>query len=66
MWEDIMECCQSFCISDTFTRHQEQGAILKASHELREAGQNHRFKDEIEYILEGVRSRDRLSVRRAR
>ncbi|KAF9388999.1 hypothetical protein CPC16_006121 [Podila verticillata] len=38
---------------------------LRASHELREAGQNHRFKDEIEYILDGLRSKDRVRVRQS-
>ncbi|KAF9357055.1 hypothetical protein BGX26_004305 [Mortierella sp. AD094] len=42
----------------------EQKTALKASHELREAGQNHRFKDEIEYILDGIRATDRLKIRR--
>ncbi|KAG0269788.1 hypothetical protein BGZ95_001916 [Linnemannia exigua] len=39
-------------------------AALKASHELREAGQNHQFRDEIEYILDGIRTKDRPKVRR--
>ncbi|KAG0211504.1 hypothetical protein BGX33_004283 [Mortierella sp. NVP41] len=38
---------------------------LKASHELREAGQNHQLRDEIEYILDGIRSKDRLKIRRS-
>ncbi|KAF9133697.1 hypothetical protein BGW39_009177 [Mortierella sp. 14UC] len=42
---------------------QDQAA-LKASHELREAGQNHQFKDEIEYILDGIRTKDRPKIRR--
>ncbi|KAF9102560.1 hypothetical protein BGX29_004437 [Mortierella sp. GBA35] len=40
-------------------------AALKASHELREAGQNHQLRDEIEYILDGIRSKDRLKIRRS-
>ncbi|KAG0063645.1 hypothetical protein BGZ89_009739 [Linnemannia elongata] len=39
-------------------------AALRASHELREAGQNHQFRDEIEYILDGIRTKDRPKVRR--
>ncbi|KAF9906793.1 hypothetical protein EC991_000306 [Linnemannia zychae] len=39
-------------------------ATLKASHELREAGQNHKFRDEIEYILDGIRTKDRPKIRR--
>ncbi|KAF8931932.1 hypothetical protein BGZ58_007322, partial [Dissophora ornata] len=42
----------------------DQKTALRASHELREAGQSHRFKDEIEYILDGIRSKDRLKIRR--
>ncbi|KAF9413758.1 hypothetical protein BGZ94_000630 [Podila epigama] len=34
-------------------------ASLRASHELREAGQNNRFRDEIGYILEGLFTKDR-------
>ncbi|KAF9113738.1 hypothetical protein BGX27_000899 [Mortierella sp. AM989] len=43
---------------------KEQKAALKASHELWEVGQNHKFKDEIEYILDGIRSAKRLKIRR--
>ncbi|KAG9071047.1 hypothetical protein KI688_008590 [Linnemannia hyalina] len=39
-------------------------AALRASHELREAGQNHQFRDEIEYILDGIRTKDRPKIRR--
>ncbi|KAF9133950.1 hypothetical protein BGX30_012102 [Mortierella sp. GBA39] len=39
-------------------------AALRASHELREAGQNHQFIDEIEYILDGIRTKDRPKIRR--
>ncbi|KAK3846175.1 MAG: wings apart-like protein regulation of heterochromatin-domain-containing protein [Linnemannia gamsii] len=42
---------------------QDQAA-LKASHELREAGQNHQFRDEIEYILDGIRTKDKPKIRR--
>ncbi|KAG0017459.1 hypothetical protein BGZ82_000754 [Podila clonocystis] len=35
---------------------------LRALHELREAGQNHRFKDEIEYILDGLKNKGRVRV----
>ncbi|KAF9936542.1 hypothetical protein BGZ65_002300 [Modicella reniformis] len=35
-----------------------------ASHELRETGQSHRFKDEIEDVLDGIRSKDKSRVRR--
>ncbi|KAG0257407.1 hypothetical protein BG011_003966 [Mortierella polycephala] len=44
---------------------QEGNSALKASHELREAGQSHRFKDNIEYIMEGIRTKDRVKIRRA-
>ncbi|KAF9177718.1 hypothetical protein BGZ51_008450 [Haplosporangium sp. Z 767] len=44
---------------------QGENSALKASHELREAGQNHRFKDNIEYIMEGVRTKDKVKIRRA-
>ncbi|KAF9141520.1 hypothetical protein BG015_001264 [Linnemannia schmuckeri] len=37
---------------------------LRASHELREAGQSHQFRDEIEYILDGIRAKDRPKIRR--
>ncbi|KAF9180438.1 hypothetical protein BGZ50_006243 [Haplosporangium sp. Z 11] len=40
---------------------QGENSALKASHELREAGQNHRFKDNIEYIMEGVRTKDKYN-----
>ncbi|KAF9910676.1 hypothetical protein BX616_010805 [Lobosporangium transversale] len=49
-------CCQG---------SKEQSATLKASHELREVGQGHRFKDEIEYVMEGVRSKDKLKIRQS-
>ncbi|KAF8938513.1 hypothetical protein BGZ47_008544 [Haplosporangium gracile] len=39
-------------------------AALRASHELREAGQSHQFRDEIEYILDGIRTKDRPKIRR--
>ncbi|KAF9540258.1 hypothetical protein EC957_004460 [Mortierella hygrophila] len=39
-------------------------AALRASHELRETGQNHQFRDEIEYILDGIRTKDRPKIRR--
>ncbi|KAG0234120.1 hypothetical protein BGX31_004672, partial [Mortierella sp. GBA43] len=43
----------------------DQGGILKAPHELQEAGNSHRIRDEIEYVLDGVKSKGMLKVRRA-
>ncbi|GJJ73723.1 hypothetical protein EMPS_06081 [Entomortierella parvispora] len=44
--------------------NNEQRVALKASHELRESGQSHRFRDEMDYTLEGVRNKDKLKIRR--
>ncbi|KAF9581059.1 hypothetical protein BGW38_002060 [Lunasporangiospora selenospora] len=46
----------------TEPRHK---TVLKASHELQEAGQSHRFKDEMEYVLSGIRDKDRPRIRRS-
>ncbi|KAG0205589.1 hypothetical protein BGX28_002794 [Mortierella sp. GBA30] len=52
--------------SRSLPRKNGQGFSLKASHELREAGQSHKFKDEIEYIMDGLRTKDSLRIRRTR
>ncbi|KAG0235841.1 hypothetical protein BGW41_000633 [Actinomortierella wolfii] len=54
---------ESFSVSSTL---EEQQKSLRASHELQEAGQGHRFQDELEYLLEGIQERERLQVRRQR
>ncbi|KAF9433262.1 hypothetical protein BGZ76_009681 [Entomortierella beljakovae] len=49
---------------ESIDENKEKETALKASHELREAGQNHKFKDEIEYIIDGIRTKDRRSIHR--
>ncbi|KAG0306324.1 hypothetical protein BGZ98_002618 [Dissophora globulifera] len=51
-------------VSNTYDKLDDDRTAIRAPHELREAGQSHRFKDDIEYMLEGIRSTDRLRVRR--
>lgn len=49
-----------------FQQAQQDQKIALTSHELRESGQSHRFRDEIEYVLDGIRNKDKLKVRRVR
>ncbi|KAG0329530.1 hypothetical protein BGZ99_001532 [Dissophora globulifera] len=51
-------------VSNTYDKLDDDKTAIRAPHELKEAGQSHRFKDDIEYMLEGIRSTDRLRVRR--